>query len=200
MTREEATKFSGIQFRWLLVPSNSSHCSSFQIFLFIFSHFNNILELVQGATYLLNMSPWEHLSWQRYNEDIGPPRQGTNIWFIMVSWISIHQIIKYVSRCIHTPCSRRRATTFQKEEKRITSSEEEVTVMTRTTMAPVTSLSSQTTLFPPSLQGRRQEKRQLMKYNISLILFDIMSLSTKSSRWKTGKETTDEIWYIFNII
>ena len=94
---------------------------------------------------------------------------------IMVSWISIHQIIKYVSRCIHTPCSRRRATTFQKEEKRITSSEEEVTVMTRTTMAPVTSLSSQTTLFPPSLQGRRQEKRQLMKHNISLILFNIMS-------------------------
>ena len=101
---------------------------------------------------------------------------------IMVSWISIHQIIKYVSRCIHTPCSRRRATTFQKEEKRITSSEEEVTVMTRTMMAPVTSLSSQTTLFPPSLQGRIQEKRQLMKYNISLILFNIMSLFTKSSR------------------
>ena len=130
---------------------------------FHFSHFNNILELVQEATYVPNMSPWEHLSWQRYNEDIGPPRQGTNIWFIMVSWISIHQIIKHVSRCIHTPCSRRRATTFQKEEKRITSTEEEVTVMTRTTTVPATSLSSQTTLFPPSLQGRRQRKRQLTK-------------------------------------
>ena len=106
--------------------------------------------------------------------------------------LSEYHGIKYVSRCIHTPCSRRRATTFQKEEKRITSSEEEVTLMTRTTMAPVTSLSSQTTLFPPSLQGRRQEKRQLMKYNISLILFNIMSLFTKSSRQKTGKKTVNE--------
>ena len=93
MTREEATKFSGIQFRWLLVPSNSSHCSSFPIFFLIFfsSYFNNILELVQGATYLLNMSPWEHLSWQRYNEDIGPPRQGTTIW---ISWYHGYRSIK----------------------------------------------------------------------------------------------------------
>ena len=106
--------------------------------------------------------------------------------------LSEYHGIKYVSRCIHTPCSRRRATTFQKEGRRITSSEEEVTVMTRTTMAPVTSLSSQTTLFPPSLQGRRQEKRQLMKYNI-LILFKIMSLFTKSSRQKTGEVTVNEI-------
>ena len=56
-----------------------------------FSHFNNILELVQGATYLLNMSPWEHLSWQRYNEDIGPPRQGTTIW---ISWYHGYRSIK----------------------------------------------------------------------------------------------------------
>ena len=41
--REEATKFSGIQFRWLLVPSNSSHCSSFPIFLFIFFTFQSYL-------------------------------------------------------------------------------------------------------------------------------------------------------------
>ena len=101
----EATKFSGIQFRWLPIPSNSSHpllpsniCSILVCKITLLRklgenterrfpcppifcnsrHFQSFWYAL-GAVFMQTMWSWGHLgSWHWEDEDIGPTGQGAN--------------------------------------------------------------------------------------------------------------------------